>query len=455
MNTHEPEQTMDRRRFLRSATAMSAGLTLTPAVFAAAKAAKEPDALNVALIGAGAQGKVLMEAAIRIPGVRFQAVCDIWPFNRKWVSGRLRAYRHANRKYEDYREMLAQEKDLDAVIVASPDCFHAEHTVACLEAGLPVYCEKEMSNTLEGARRMVEAARRTGKLLQIGHQRRSNPRYIFCKDKLLTEAKLLGQITAINGQWNRSVHDPEGWPKGKELEAEALKRYGYESMHQLRNWRWYKHLGGGPIVDLGSHQIDIYNWFLAARPTSVLASGRTNYYDKKTHEWYDTVMAVYEYDTPRGPVSAQYQTISTNSSQGYFESFMGHEGTLLISEKAARCRVYRESWVDEKKWDPWVRKGYLSEPEVPKAEPEKSEESSTVLDVRESIPAPSYKLQMDVIERVHQPHLANFFDAVRGQAKLTCPAEIGYETAVTVLKVNEAVAAGRKLDFKPEDFVVS
>ncbi len=452
MSERESIRKMDRRGFLRSATALSAGLALAPTILEAASHADGSEDLNVALIGAGAQGKELMEGAVRLSGVRFKAVCDIWPYNRQWVSGRLRAYQHPNHKYEDYREMLAQEKDLDAVIVASPDCFHAEHTVACLEAGLHVYCEKEMSNTLDGARRMVEAARRTGKLLQVGHQRRSNPRYIFCKDKLLSEATLLGQITAINGQWNRSVQEPQGWPKNEELDAATLRRYGYESMNQLRNWRWYKHLGGGPIVDLGSHQIDIYNWFLGARPVSVLASGRTNYYDKTTHEWYDTVMAIYEYDAPQGPVSAHYQTITTNSSQGYFETFMGHEGTLLMSERAARCRVYRESWVDEKKWDPWVRKGYLSEPEKPKDEEPKA--GGVTMDVRESIPAPSYRIQMDMVERVHQPHLANFFDAIRGKAALTCPAEIGYETAVTVLKVNEAVAAARKLEFKPEDFVV-
>jgi hypothetical protein len=120
---------------------------------------------------------------------------------------------------------------------------------------------------------------------------------------------------------------------------------------------------------------------------------------------------------------------------------------------AARCRVYRESWVDERKWDRWVRQGYLSEPEVPK--PARPKPSGVALTVGESVPAPSYKLLLDVIERVHQPHLANFFDAIRGQAKLTCPAEVGYETAVTVLKVNEAAAAGRKLSFKPQDFVVA
>jgi len=356
--------------------------------------------------------------------------------------------------YEDYREMLDKEKGLNAVIVATPDCWHAEHAIACLNAGLHVYCEKEMSNTLEGARKMVETARKTGKLLQIGHQRRSNPIYNFCREKLLGEAKLLGRITAVNGQWNRSVQEPVGCPKGSALDDSTLQKYGYESMHQLRNWRWYKGLGGGPIVDLGSHQIDIYNWFLGARPASVLASGRNNYYDQKTHQWYDTVMAIYEYITAAGPVSAYYQTITTNSGQGYFEMFMGHEGTLLISERASRCGAYRETWVEPTKWDPWTRKGYLGDAVEPEKKPVAQ---ATSLDSRESVPPPCYQLpaQVQVDKLIHQPHLENFFEAVRGKAKLTCPAEVGYETAVTVLKVNEAAEAGRRLEFKPEEFVVS
>ncbi|MHC4521134.1 MAG: Gfo/Idh/MocA family protein, partial [Planctomycetota bacterium] len=159
MNANESNQAMNRRHFLRSATAMGASLALAPTAFSASQCTAKPDPINVALIGAGEQGRELMEATIRIPGVRFQAVCDIWPYNRKWLAGRLRAYRHGYNKYEDYREMLDKEKDLHAVIVASPDCWHADHTVAGLDAGLHVYCEKEMSNTLAGARRMVEAAR--------------------------------------------------------------------------------------------------------------------------------------------------------------------------------------------------------------------------------------------------------------------------------------------------------
>jgi predicted dehydrogenase len=452
MGANGMRQRLDRRGFLKSAAGAGAMLAFGPAVFSDLRAADGKDAINVALIGAGEQGKVLMEAARRIPGVRFQAVCDIWPYNRKWVAGRLRAYRHGYNAYEDYREMLDKEKGLNAVIVATPDCWHAEHTVACLNAGLHVYCEKEMSNTLAGARKMVEAARKTGKLLQIGHQRRSNPIYSFCREKLLGEAKLLGRITAINGQWNRSVQEPVGCPKGTDLDAATLNKYGYESMHRLRNWRWYKGLGGGPIVDLGSHQIDIYNWFLGARPSSVLASGRTNYYDKATHQWYDTVMAIYEYVTPQGPVSAYYQTITTNSGQGYFEMFMGHEGTLLVSERASRCRIYRETWVEPTKWDPWSRKGYLGEAVEP---PQKPAAQATSLDSRESVPPPCHQLpaQVRVDKLIHQPHLENFFETIRGKAKLTCPAEVGYESAVTVLKVNEAAEAGRRLEFKPEEFV--
>ena len=78
-----------------------------------------------------------------------------------------------------------------------------------------------------------------------------------------------------------------------------------------------------------------------------------------------------------------------------------------------------------------------------------------MLDVRESPKPPSYDIPVTMGGKpYHQPHLENFFDAIRGKSKLNCPAEIGYETAVTVLKVNEAVAAGKKLEFKPEDFEV-
>ena len=219
-------------------------------------------------------------------------------------------------------------------------------------------------------------------------------------------------------------------------------------MHQFRNWRWYKGLGGGPIVDLGSHQIDIYTWFLGANPSQVMASGGQLYYDSKTHEWYDTVMAVYDYDTPAGPVKAYYQTQTTNGSQGYFENFMGDQGTLLISESETYgAKLYRDP--NAPAWDTWVQKGYVT---APKVQEMKEKTEGAVLDVRESVSPDEHKVPVVLGDPYHQPHLQNFFDAVRGKAKLNCPAEIGYESAVSVLKVNEAIEAKSPLSFKPEDF---
>jgi predicted dehydrogenase len=327
----------------------------------AAPADLEP--IDVALIGAGAQGQVLLDAMLRIPGLRYRAVCDIWTdFNLRRAVNTLKKYKFEVNGYEDYRQLLDQEKELDAVVIATPDFWHAPHTVAALKAGKHVYCEKEMSNTLEGARQMVAAARESGKLLQIGHQRRSNPRYLHCHDKLIGEAKLLGRIVTVNGQWNRAVAPDLGAPDRYVIPEARLKQYGFKTMHEFRNWRWYKGKGGGPIVDLGSHQIDVYNWFLDAVPSHVIASGGLDYHDPKTHEWYDTAMVVYEYETKQGPARAYYQTQTTNGSQGYFENFMGDQGTLLISESEANYpgRLYRDP--NAPAWDEWVQKGYVTAP---------------------------------------------------------------------------------------------
>ncbi len=443
---------IDRRKFLGAAAA-GVGLLLTRnQKGVAAPPVRRPsssDEVNIALIGAGAQGQVLMNSCLKIPNVRFRAVCDIWEaYNLRRAQRMLDKFGQKVNAYLDYRTMLAREKGLDAVLIATPDFWHADQTVDSLRAGLHVYCEKEMSNTLEGARRMVRAARRSGKLLQIGHQRRSNPRYLHCYKKLIAEAKLLGRITIVNGQWNRSVQPDSGWPKGAAIDAAVLRAYGFRSMHEFRNWRWFRRLGGGPVVDLGSHQLDIYNWFLGSLPRSVVASGGIDYYDRKTHEWFDNILATFEYDTPRGKVRAFYQTISTNSNQGYSESFMGDQGTLIISESSSRGAAYREPTAPE--WDKWVSLGYLK---APAAEPMKTQPDA-VLDVRETLAPPSYELPVKFDDPYHKPHLENFFNAVRGREKLNCPPDVGYETAVTVLKVNEAVDAGRKLLIDPREFRV-
>jgi predicted dehydrogenase len=455
MEKNQDNRIINRRSFLRSTAAVGAGLAISPLVLGqSTSTGSKLEDINVAILGAGVQGGVLTTACTTIPGVRIKAVCDIWKeFRLTPASRKLNILKHPNNAYEDYAEMLDKEKDLNAVIIATPDFWHSRHTVACLEKGLHVYCEKEMSNTLDGARKMVEAAKKSGKLLQIGHQRRSNPQYIYCYEKYITEAKLLGQITTINGQWNRSKAACEDNPlvPDYDIAPATLQKYEFDSMQQFLNWRWYKGKGGGPIVDLGSHQIDVYSWFLQADPKSVMASGGIDYW--KGRDWYDNVMATYEYQTNEGTVRAFYQTTTTNSGQGYFEQFMGIEGTLLISESSNRSKLYREEWVEESKWDPYVKKGYMKP--IIEEQKEVTKDTGVAIDARETLPPPSYEITATIGDKlVHQPHLENFFDAIRGKTRLNCPAEAGYATAVAVLKVNEAVEAQKKLQFTPEEFKV-
>ncbi len=449
------KESISRRSFIRSSAAMGAGMLLSPKAFAAGAASKNTDAINIGLIGYGAEGQVLSDAVLKISHlqpVHFKAVCDIWEPNRLRGSNTLgRAYKHLGHSatpYIDFEDMLEKE-DLDCVIVATPDFWHARHTIASLKKGLHVYCEKEMSNSLVDAKAMVLTARAEEKLLQIGHQRRSNPKYRFCYDKMIKENEVCGRMTTVNGQWNRarSACEDIGCAASKEIDPAILKKYGFKDMHQFLNWRWFKGLGGGPIVDLGSHQIDIYSWFLEAQPKSVMASGGVDYWPG--HEWYDTVTCLLEYETKYGMVRASYRTLTTNSNGGYFEQFMGDRATLDISE-SGRSAVYREVWVPQEEWYPMESERLIKRDQgMPVAQ-----DTPAVLDARSSPKPPKYNLLVDMNLPFHQPHLENFFNSIRGTDTLNCPGEIGYETAVAVLKVNEAVEAGKKLEFKPEDFHV-
>jgi predicted dehydrogenase len=320
-----------------------------------------------------------------------------------------------------------------------------------MEAGLDVYCEKEMSNSLDKARDMVLAQRRTGKLLQIGHQRRSNPRYIHAIDGLVHGEKLIGRVTQANGQWNRAKSEDLGWPKRYTIPPETLQKYGYDSMSHFRNWRWYKKYGGGPIVDLGSHQIDIFTWVFGHAPKSVMASGGIDFYHH--HEWYDNVMAIYEYENEEGVSRAFYQVLTTTSNGGFYETFMGEDGSLVISEVPPRGNHFlREVHANQDRWDQLAKNGQLVAYEDETSA--ETEETDTLADVRLSKDLGAWDLPIVLNKPVHQPHLENFFDAIRKGTPLSCPAEVGYETAVEVLTVNRAVELGQRVDFKPEDFVV-
>ena len=431
-----------RRDFIGATAAAGAGLMLTSCSPDSGQQPVEKkkstlNNINVALIGYGEEGQVLLESLLRIDGIQVVAICDIWEYHRGECQRYLKKMGNDVRAYENFEDLLAKEKDLQAAVIATPDFWHAPMTNTCLKAGLHVYCEKMMSNTIDGARSMVQTMRDTGKLLQIGHQRRSNPRYLFAKSRLLDDAKICGRLTAANAQWNRAVKEDFGWPKKFAMPADQLAKYGYKDMHQFRNWRWFKGLGGGPLSDLGAHQIDIFNWWFGMTPQSVMASGGVDYY--KTHEWYDNAMVIYEFPLPQGVARAFYQVQTTTSAGGgYFEMFMGDEGTIKMSEDPSLTGIFREERAPS--WDTLVAKGYIRAKTSGAAATDAAK-----VDVRETAQLAEYEIPVFFNKPPHQPHLENFFNAIRGTAKLNCPADEAFSSEYVIHKANEAIPLEKRI----------
>jgi hypothetical protein len=164
-------------------------------------------------------------------------------------------------------------------------------------------------------------------------------------------------------------------------------------------------------------------------------------------------------------VRTTYGVLTTTSAGGgYHEYFMGDEGALKMSENPKYTKLYREARAPE--WDQWVAKNLVSRPdsgegapvalkpwEKPHAKLAMAAPRGAVVDVRETAELSAWDIPVTLDKAIHQPHLENFFDAVRNGTPLNCPGESAFATAVTVLKVNEAVAARTMLTFAPEDFV--
>ena len=444
----------NRRNFLKGAAVGAAFLPSFNILHAEeATIGPKDDQINVALIGFGAEARVLSASLVRIPGVRVRCVCDIWKFQQQQAKSFFKNYGMPITTYEDYHEMLDKEdKNIDAVVVATPDWMHCEHTCYCLRKGKHVYCEKEMSNRLELAAEMCRVQQETGKLLQIGHQRRSNPRYRHCFENIVPN--MLGRVTTAYAQWNRTL--APFFAVKRPPKQEILTKYGYENPEQFLNWRWFYKYGGGSMVDLGSHQIDLFIWAWGVPPSSVTAIGGKDAFTPR-RQAYDRVMCLYEFQMPDGTKNeAYYQVISSNARGGFYEQFMGVNASLTIAEISARGntvqRELRAGGLSDADWQKFIDKGWILPSEGDKIKKEVTKDIA--VDTRISAQATGNALGVTMNKPAHMPHLENFFAACRHGAKLNCPAELAYESAVAVLAANVSADSHKTHYFKPEDFKV-
>ena len=157
----------------------------------------------------------------------------------------------------------------------------------------------------------------------------------------------------MSGQWHGHRRSKPTWPEKYTIDPARLKKYGFASMEQFINWRFFAKFAPGEIASLASHQIDVCNWFLHALPKSVYASGGLDYYD--CYELYDNISCIYEWDYDRDGrktlVRGTFEVNNTTEMGGFFETFTGTEGELQISEIATRGGLWRDVQAPLAPWE--------------------------------------------------------------------------------------------------------
>jgi predicted dehydrogenase len=420
-----PDDGLTRRDFLKKSAVAAAALTVGVNAVARAEEAAEP--LHCGIIGTGSQGRQLMQQVLRLPDVKIAAVCDIYPPNLE-LGLQLATEAKA---YKDYRRLLARD-DLRAVIVATPLDRHAYMSIDGLRAGKWVFCEKAMARTIEQAKAMARAVRETGCHLQIGHQRRYSPMYQHAYQMI--KDGVLGTITHVRAQWNRN---------GSWRRAVADEKY-----ERLLNWRLYWEHSGGLMTELGSHQMDVVNWFLGARPLAVTGIAGLDYW-KDGREVWDNVQCIFEYpgSDKVERIKVTYQSICTNAFDDCSEQFMGDKGTLIMTSNGAEDsgRLVREASSEELEWSQFAHKEKLGG------------KDAIVLDAQATVRKSASQKEGEALTAQEHANdyfleLQQFFKDVRAGTKPACDVQVGLESDVTVLVANEAMRTGRRIEYTPDMF---
>ena len=329
---------MNRRDFIKTSSLFSAGLgaaTLLPSgVFGAST--PPSDKINVALIGCNSRGFGVLKDHLAYDDVNCIAVCDVDKNVLDERAAELREkYNQDPDLYKDYRKMLEQ-KDIDAVIIGTPDHWHCLQLVDSVQAGKDVYVEKPMANTIEECNVMVRAANFYKRVVQVGQQQRSNAGFIDAMKTI--KAGTIGSLRKVNmwanfnyGLGSTPAMD-EPVPKGVDYDlwlGPAPKR-PFNRNHFHGTWRHYWEYGGGMFSDWGVHLIDMGLWVKdqVKAPTQVMTFAINNSSIKMKRDTFDTMTVIFpvkdyviNYDMTAGVQEGPYD-------HRYGVSFIGDKATL-------------------------------------------------------------------------------------------------------------------------------
>lgn len=318
-------ESLSRRTFLRGAVA--SGIGLAAANYARILGAN--DRLQLGVIGTGIRGQDVLRAFLKDPAVVAVAMCDAYDENfekaRALVSNQVRRYR-------DHRALL-DDREVDCVLIATPDHWHARQAIDACQAGKDIYIEKPLTFDIDEGRRVVRAAREHRRIVQVGLQQRSGKHYLEAK-RLYFDTRKLGKVTMVRTWWHgNSFHlrkpDFTAQPPGLDWRMFLGPRpYRPFNAHQFYNWRAYLDFGGGMITDLFTHWIDVVHWFMGEdMPSAAVAAGGIYHYrDGRTAP--DTINVLLEYP---GGWTATFEGTLAPGARGASIEFIGTEGRLEIS----------------------------------------------------------------------------------------------------------------------------
>jgi predicted dehydrogenase len=444
---------MDRRGFLKTGSIATVGSYFVGSTKMHLMATPEPepakpiaanDHIQIALIGAGGQGQEDTKIAARVPGVKVVAASDCYNgcldrAKELWGKDILTT--------RDYKEIL-DRKDVDAVIIGTPDHWHMQASVDAMNAGKDVYCEKPMIHVYADGPKIIDTWRKTNRIMQVGSQGVSS--IVYAKAKELLAAGAIGTLNMVNvwydrnsaqGAWEYTVpYDAStttcDWPRW--LGTAPQIPFNAEHFFQWRKWKAY---GSGVAGDLFVHLFSgVHLMTNTLGPTRAVATGGLRFW-KDGRDVPDVMMALYDYE------KGFNLSVRTNFVDGGAESvgfvFTGSEGSMTISGEAVTVtRVPRET-------EPGYRVDLFSEPiqkrvlEIYHEKYPTTYPSGPTLIGEEKYVAPHGYSE-------HYDHLKNWIEAIRTRQPVVEDPVFGFRAAGAALLSNLSYDTGQPARWNPE-----
>jgi len=402
MKKRSGKSKLTRREFLGRAGAIAAGAALPafiPARALGADGVAPNDKIAMGFIGVGGMGSGHLGAFVYDPRVKILAVCDVYEPHRSRAQ---MLVGEGCAAYNDYRELL-DRKDIDAVVIATPDHWHALTSIHACQAGKDIYCEKPMSLTIEDGRAMVAAVRRYGRVFQTGSQQRSDDYFRFACE--LVRSGYIGKLKTVRAGigggptcgWEPDTDPPPGLDWNMWLGPAPWVRYTPQRC--IYNFRWFYEYSGGKMTDWGAHHNDIAQWGMGTDKTGPIriTPAKATFPTDGLYDTATTFEIVYDY--------ANGVTLIT-SSDGHGVKFEGPDG-----------------WVH-------VDRGFI-----------------------DASPKELLKQKLgpgDVHLYNSRDHHGDWLDCIQTRKRTICDVEIGYKSIVTCHLGNIAIRSGRTLQWDPD-----